>query len=62
MVACRRHRALGDDHSGDLLTPFVVRQTEDRDVGDSGMLAQHILDLTWRDVLTAPYDHIVQTV
>src|SRR5581483_10672817 len=48
-----------DDGGGDPLTPFLVRQSDDGDVGDGGVLGQHRFDLGGSDVLAPPDDRVV---
>ena len=47
-----------DDRRDDL-APLLVGETDDRDVGDGVVLAQHFLDLGRCDVLAAADDRVV---
>ena len=54
--------ALADDDGGDLLAEAVVRQAEDRDVGDVRVLEDRRLDLGAVDVLAAAQHHVLDPV
>jgi hypothetical protein len=56
------HILSGRDGGGDDLAPFIVRQSNNRDVRDAGVFRQNVFNLFWTMALSAANEHFLYPV